>query len=132
MFQVITMIDKIFDGKYLPVFLLDNSPIHKARANDSLNPRGMNVSDGGAQPKMRDGWYRQGDNIIVQSMVHQVYPFTKWHEYQILYFKKEGPKSGLAKGLKTVIEERFGEGAAKGEQSFLRKVNKSKCKQRHW
>ena len=76
MFQVITMIDKIFDGKYLPVFLFDNSPIHKARANDSLNPKGMNVSDGGAQPKMRDGWYRRGNNIIAQPMVFQVCPHS--------------------------------------------------------
>ena len=70
--QVITMVEKMFDGKYKPAFLLDHSPIHKARPSDALNPRRMNCKDGGAQPLQRNGWYRVGDNVIEQPMVYQV------------------------------------------------------------
>ena len=51
---------------------LDHSPIHKARPSDALNARKMNCRDGGAQPKQRNGWYRDGDNIIEHPMVYEV------------------------------------------------------------
>ena len=44
-------------GKYTPVFVLDHSPIHKFMAKDALNASAMNVNPGGAQPKMRDGYF---------------------------------------------------------------------------
>ena len=46
---------------------------------------------------MRPGWYWKDDKKIVQHMVFQ-----------------EGHKTGIAKGLKAVCSERFGEDAIKG------------------
>lgn len=54
---------------------------------------------GGKQPKMRAGYYRRGPLKIKQHMVYQ-----------------EGPNTGLAKGLKAVCCERFGEEAILGIQ----------------
>ena len=46
---------------------------------------------------MRAGWYRKGPLKIKQHMVFQ-----------------QGPNTGLAKGLKAVCSERFGEKAVTG------------------
>ncbi|EXX66968.1 hypothetical protein RirG_118670 [Rhizophagus irregularis DAOM 197198w] len=39
------------------VFCFDQSTNHNAMAADALIATRMNLSPGGAQPKMRDGWY---------------------------------------------------------------------------
>ena len=71
---------------------------YRARADDALDARKMNVSDGGKQPHMRDGYYRgEEGTFISQSMQY-----------------KQGPKKGLQKGLKTVLAERYGDDFVKG------------------
>ena len=55
------------------------------------------VWSGGKQPKMRPGWYAMGPMIVKQ---HMVFP--------------DGPNAGLAKGLRVVCQERFGEEAVQG------------------
>ena len=69
-----------------------------AMAPDALNAHAMNVKSGGQQPLMRAGWYRRGPMKVTQHMVF-----------------KEGPNAGVAKGLRVVCEERFGESAVKGK-----------------
>ena len=59
---------------------------------DALNAAAMNVNPGGKQPLMRPGWYRRGPLKIKQNMVFV-----------------DGPNIGLAKGLRVVCHERFGE-----------------------
>ena len=85
------------NGKYSPVFLVDHSPIHKAKPEDALNVNHMNLNSGGKQPKMRNGYYfmdLDGDSIkIEQSMV----------------FEEDHEKAGQPKGLKVVCAERFGD-----------------------
>ncbi|CAB5377082.1 unnamed protein product [Rhizophagus irregularis] len=52
------------------VFCFDQSTNHNAMAADALIATRMNLSPGGAQPKMRDGWYIKEDGRkVVQSMV---------------------------------------------------------------
>ena len=46
---------------------------------------------------MRPGWYAMGPMIVKQ---HMVFP--------------DGPNAGLAKGLRVVCQERFGEEAVQG------------------
>ena len=91
------------NGKFAPVFLVDHSPIHKARPEDSLNVDHMNLGVGGKQPKMRNGYYFMdlgGDSIkIEQSMV----------------FEEDHEKAGEPKGLKVVCAERFGDDFVKGK-----------------
>ena len=56
---------------------------------------------------MRDGYYREGETVISQSMQFQ-----------------QGPKKGKQKGLKTVLTERYGDGFVKGLQSIEMKTDK--------
>ena len=64
---------------------------------DGLNAARMNVYPGGKQPLMRPGWYHRGPFKIKHHMVFQ-----------------DGPNVGLAKGLRVVCQERFGEEKVKG------------------
>ena len=59
---------------------------------DALNAASMNVRVGGRQPLMRPGWFRRGPLKITQHMVFM-----------------DGPNKGLAKGLRAVCQERFGD-----------------------
>ncbi len=63
------------------MFIFDNAPTHKKKADDALNVDRMNVRDGGKQPFMHDTVY----NGTVQQMT---------------------TAEGLQKGLKTVLQER--------------------------
>ena len=44
----------IFEALYPGLFVFDNAPSHYKKADDSLHPDRMNISDGGKQPRMRD------------------------------------------------------------------------------
>ena len=72
------------------VFCFDQSTNHNAMAADALIATRMNLSSGGAQPKMRDGWYidKNGEKCI-QSMV-----FPDNHKLR-----------GKPKGIKQVLIE---------------------------
>jgi hypothetical protein len=59
------IVSKNSGGEYKAVFMLDNSPIHNKKAEDSLNAKAMNVNEGGKQPKMRNGSFVK-DGIQVQ------------------------------------------------------------------
>jgi len=55
------------------VFLFDNSKCHGIMAPDALVANLMNLNPGGAQPKMRDGWYTDGQGErVVQKMCFAV------------------------------------------------------------
>ena len=75
--------------------------LFSAMADDSLNARKMNMNPGGKQPLMRAGWYVRSGVRFTQHMVFE-----------------GGRYAGMAKGLRAVCEERFGEEAVKGE-SYL-------------
>ena len=64
------------------LFKFDHSSNHTAMAADALNAKKMNVNQGGAQPKLRDGMWMG----MKQAMVDE---------------------HGVAKGLKWVLEERL-------------------------
>ncbi|CAB4388705.1 unnamed protein product [Rhizophagus irregularis] len=73
------------------VFCFDQSTNHNAMAADALIVVRMNLSPGGTQPKMRDGWYiNENGEKLVHSMV-----FPDNHKL------KEKPK-----GIKQVLTER--------------------------
>ena len=75
--------------------------ICSAMSPDALNAAAMNVNPGGKQPLMRPGWYRRGPLKIKQNMVFV-----------------DGPNIGLAKGLRVVCHERFGESCIQGNRRF--------------
>jgi hypothetical protein len=76
------------------VLTFDHSSNHKAKAADALAANSMNAGPGGKQPKLRDGWYLDGDGVRqAQSM--------------ILSADYEDPDlQGLPKGIRMVLEER--------------------------
>ena len=77
----------------------DHSSNHTAKAEDALNASRMNIGPGGKPPKMRDTVVQDEESKLyqqTQSMVHH-----------------EGPLAGQAKGLKTVLDERWGEEVSK-------------------
>ena len=66
---------------YRVVWIFDHSSCHAAMAEDSLDVSHMNVKPGGKQRIMRDGWWGGKAQKMVTA-------------------------SGVAKGLKMVLEER--------------------------
>ena len=51
------------------LLILDQAPSHMKKAPDALNVKKMNVSSGGSQTHMRDGWYTDADGQrVVQRM----------------------------------------------------------------
>lgn len=94
-----------YPGKQL-VLVLDHSTAHHAMPDDALIASKKNMSDGGAQPKMRNGWYFDSNGVkCIQPMVTE---------------------SGVAKGIKTCLIERglwqaaLDYAAAENEQRRLR------------
>ena len=77
------------------IFVTDHSPIHKCMGPDSLDASKMNKGPGGSQPKMRDTVY----GGVRQSMVFE-----------------DGEHAGQAKGLKVVLQERYGEDYVRGKK----------------
>ena len=62
----------------------------------------INHCAGGKQPKMRPGWHMIGEEEEKKMRVKQHMVFTS------------GPSAGVAKGLRIVCQERFGEEAVEG------------------
>jgi hypothetical protein len=72
--QVVDLVIPIFEATHkdeqgrplVGVFLFDNSKCHGIMAPDALVANVMNLNPGGAQPKMRDGWYTddQGERVV--------------------------------------------------------------------
>jgi hypothetical protein len=73
------------------LLMVDNSQGHSCYALDALLTKRMNLSSGGKQAIMRDGWYMKNGERVTQSMV-----FPADHE--------EYPNG--AKGIRQVLEER--------------------------
>ena len=100
------IIEANHDGRYKPVFITDNSPIHLAYAPDALVASKMNVGIGGKQPLMRKGYFYKvsanGEKILIKKVE------------QSMVIEK-GANKGLAKGLKKVCSERFGYENIKGK-----------------
>lgn len=71
--------------------LVDNSQGHSCYAPDALRASKMNMNPGGAQPRMRDGWYMQNGEKVTQSMIFP--PDHPDHPNQ-------------PKGMKAVLKER--------------------------
>ena len=73
-------------------------------------------TDGGKQNLQRDGFYRLGPMKVTQHMVYQVeinFSFLgNWNQNP--FKETDGPMAGVAKGLRTVISERFGTEAVQG------------------
>ena len=76
---------------YQALFLIDNSQGHSAYSADALLASRMNLRPGGKQARMRDGWFMQNGQKVVQPMV-----FPKDH--------REFPDQ--PKGMKQVLLER--------------------------
>src|SRR5947209_5345460 len=76
------------------VFCFDQSTNHNAMAEDALIATRMNLSSGGGQPKMRNGWYMdEREEVCIQSMVFPIdHPVAKLREQP--------------KGIKQVLGER--------------------------
>ena len=90
MHQAIPIFEILHPG-CIGVFCFDQSTNHNAMAVDALIATRMNLSPGGVQPKMRDGWYiNEHGEKCVQSMI-----FPDNHQL------KEKPK-----GIKQVLKER--------------------------
>jgi hypothetical protein len=88
-----------FDKQYpwgQALFLFDHSSNHKKKADDALDAKKMNVSDGGKQPKMHDTEYLK--------VVHNGKEIEPEHQYRVK--QKMTHKDGTQKGLRTVLEER--------------------------
>src|SRR5438874_4705444 len=76
------------------VFCFDQSTNHNAMAEDALIATKINLSSGGGQPKMRNGWYthEHGEKCI-----------------QTMVFLNDDPVAklrGQLKGIKQVLGER--------------------------
>ena len=84
------MIKDKYNGRYIPLFILDNSNVHTKKAANQLNASVMNVGPGGKQPYMRPGWYMKDGVRIEQEMVFS-----------------SGPHCGKQKGMRAVVEERI-------------------------
>ena len=58
--------------------MVDNSQGHSAYAEDALVASRMNVNPGGSQARMRDGWFEQNGERIMQPMIfppnHPTFP----------------------------------------------------------
>jgi hypothetical protein len=95
------------------VFLFDNSKCHGIMAPDALVANLMNVNPGGAQPKMRDGWYvNAAGERVAQNMC-----FAVGDTVRVAFKDKEQGKAaeagmvvestswllGVPKGMKQVI-----------------------------
>ena len=71
--------------------MVDKSQGHSAYATDALLVSRMNMKPGGKQACMRDGWYMQNGEKVIQQMI-----FSNDHtEYP-----------GQPKGIKQVLTER--------------------------
>jgi hypothetical protein len=75
------------------LFCFDNSSNHECFAPDALKAEKLNLSSGGAQPKLRDGWFVRDGQRVVQPM-----QFPADHPDPRL--------AGQAKGVREILMER--------------------------
>ena len=90
MHQAIPIFEVLHPG-CVGVFCFDQSTNHNAMAADALIATRMNLSPGGAQPKMRDGWHiNENGEKLVHPMV----------------FPDDHKLKGKPKGIKQILMER--------------------------
>ena len=75
---------------YQALFLIDNSQGHSAYSENALLVCQMNVHPGGKQAHMRDGWFVQDGQKIIQPMI---------------YLRNDSQNPNAAKGIKAVLIE---------------------------
>jgi len=76
------------------VFCFDQSTNHNAMAEDALIATRINLSSGGGQPKMHNGWYiNEREEVCIQSMVFPI-------NHSVAKLR------GQPKGIKQVLGER--------------------------
>lgn len=81
------------------VFLFDNSKSHGIMAPDALVVSSMNLKPGGAQPKMRDGWFMRGEERVVQTMC-----FAEGDTVQSDFKEANGEHKGKTMAAGTVVD----------------------------
>ena len=75
-------------------FLFDNATSHLIYAKDALRTTHMNKGEGGLQPFLRNGWFKNGDTVCIQEMSYLAAdPVT-------------GQPKRVQKGIQRVLEER--------------------------
>jgi hypothetical protein len=82
----------------IALFQFDNSSNHGAFPTDALKKENMNLNPGGAQSKLRNGYYYRGRLKIVQA-------FNFPESYTGTLTNKQGmitPLAGCPKGMKVV------------------------------
>ena len=87
-------IAKVLYPGYELLFLFDNATSHSIYADDALRTQKMNKGEGGEQPFLRDGWFKDSDTTCIQPM---------WYSCQ-------DPATGaliqVQKGIQRVLKER--------------------------
>ena len=95
------------------IWRFDHSSNHKAKADDALNVFRMSIGPGGKQPLMRSTTVL--DECLLKGQV------------QALVFEAPHPRAGQAKGLKQVLDERWGPAVA---AAFTGRTRKKQLQQR--
>ncbi|KAG1789801.1 uncharacterized protein HD556DRAFT_1433541 [Suillus plorans] len=76
--KIIPAFERVHGAGHQALFLIDNSQGHSAYSEDALLTSCMNVKPGGKQSCMCSGWYWNGQEKVVQSMIfldgHPKYP----------------------------------------------------------
>jgi len=80
----VKMFEAVYPG-YKALFLFDNASSHSSFAEDALRVQNMNLSGGGDQPAMRNGFFLKDGIRIIQEMVDD---------------------NGVPKGIETILRER--------------------------
>jgi len=111
------------------VFLFDNSKSHGIMAPDALVVSSMNLKPGGAQRKMRDGWFMGGEVRVVQTMC-----FAEGDTIQFEFNENNGEHKGKAAMAATVVDSSsWVLGTAKGiRQVCASKAGLDQVKLRAW
>ncbi|RPB02023.1 hypothetical protein L873DRAFT_573273 [Choiromyces venosus 120613-1] len=78
------MFEAVYPG-YKALFLFDNASSHSSFAEDALRVQNMNLSGGGEQATMRNGYFFLKGTRTIQSMVYE---------------------NGIPKGIEAVLQER--------------------------
>jgi hypothetical protein len=91
--KAIPIAEALYPG-YQFLFLFDNATSHSVYAHDALVTKNMNKGEGGEQPILRNGWYDDGNRVVVQEM----------------FYNKANPSTRtviqVPKGIQRVLEER--------------------------
>ncbi|KAI0354346.1 hypothetical protein OH77DRAFT_1549785 [Trametes cingulata] len=89
--KIIPVFESIHGPVYQALIMVDNSQGHSAYSQDALLTSRMNLRPGGKQATMRDGWFLQEGQRVVQQMS----------------FPPDHPKfPGMPKGMREVLIER--------------------------